>query len=104
MLESDNEIEFWKFHFGSLSTEPLSAGMVVHHGTMGAIGFVEIVQPPYAFFMTGTDTFAISPRVLAKLGLQIEPLCEHAGVAPSNAWVTSDFFRIWAAADKELGD
>jgi AraC-like DNA-binding protein len=54
--------------------------------------------------MTGAEAFAISPRTLAKLGVPIERLCERAGVAPSNAWVTSDFFRIWAAADEELGD
>jgi AraC-like DNA-binding protein len=38
------------------------------------------------------------------VGLSIERLCERAGVAPSNAWVTSDFFRLWAAADEMLGD
>ncbi len=70
----------------------------------GAIGFVEVVRPTYTLVMTGPDTFSVSPRILAKLGLPIERLCERAGVAPSNKWVTSDFFRIWAAADKELGD
>jgi hypothetical protein len=54
--------------------------------------------------MTGPDTFSVSPRVFAKLGLSIERLCERAGVAPSNMWVTSDFFRLWATADKELDD
>jgi AraC-like DNA-binding protein len=70
----------------------------------GAIGFVEVVRPTYTLVMTGPGTFSVSPRVLEKLGLPIERLCERAGVAPSNAWVTSDFFRIWAVADEELGD
>ena len=54
--------------------------------------------------MIGPDTFAICPRALPKLGLPIERLGERAGVAPSNALVTSVFFRIWAAAGEELGD
>jgi AraC-like DNA-binding protein len=54
--------------------------------------------------MISPDTFAISSLVLAKFGLPIERLCERAGVAPSTAWVTSDFFRMWAAADEELDD
>ncbi|MBB4099354.1 AraC family transcriptional regulator [Sphingomonas kyeonggiensis] len=36
--------------------------------------------------------------------MPIERLCAHAGVAPSNAWVTSDFFRIWTAAEEEFQD
>jgi AraC-like DNA-binding protein len=54
--------------------------------------------------MLGPDTFSVSPRVLAELGLPIELLCERANVAPSTACNTSDFFRIWAAADEELSD
>jgi AraC-like DNA-binding protein len=54
--------------------------------------------------MTYPDTFSISPRVLARLGLPIERLRARSGVAPSNALATSDFFRLWAAADEELGD
>src|SRR3954462_7900180 len=50
------------------------------------------------------STFSVSPRALADVGLSIERLCERAGVAPSNTWVTSDFFRLWAAADEMLAD
>lgn len=49
-------------------------------------------------------TFSVSPRALADAGLSLERLCERAGVAPSNAWDTDDFFRLWAAADEALGD
>ncbi len=35
--------------------------------------------------MLGTDTFSLSPRVLAKLGLPIERLCERAGVRRTTA-------------------
>lgn len=31
-------------------------------------------------------------------------LCERAGVVASNAWGKDEFFRLWAAADEELGD
>lgn len=54
--------------------------------------------------MTGPDTFPISPRVLADLGLPIERLCSRAGLTPSGALTTSEFFRLWAAADEEFGD
>lgn len=55
--------------------------------------------------MSGPDTFAVSPRVLARLGLpSIERLCGRAGVAPSTALATSDFFRLWTAAEEEMGD
>lgn len=36
--------------------------------------------------------------------MPIDRLCARAGVATSNAWVTSDFFRIWTAAEEELDD
>ena len=71
--------------------------------SFGAIGFVEVVRPTYTVVMTGPDTFSVPSRVLAKLGLPVQRLCERAGVAPSSAWVTSDFFRIWAAADEQFG-
>ncbi len=54
--------------------------------------------------MRTPDTFSLPPGVLAKLPLSIERLCARAGVAPSNAWLTSDFFRIWLAAEEEFGD
>jgi len=54
--------------------------------------------------MQDPATFSLSPRVLARLGLPLERLCERAGVAASNAWVTSDFFRLWAAADEVVAD
>lgn len=55
--------------------------------------------------MPGPDTFPVSPRVLAELGLpSIERVCERAGVAPSTALATSDFFRLWTAADEEMSD
>lgn len=49
-------------------------------------------------------TFSLSPGVLSKLSIPIERLCARAGVATSNAWVTSDFFRLWAAAEEEFHD
>jgi hypothetical protein len=54
--------------------------------------------------MQGPDTFSLPVGVLSKLGMPIERLCAHAGVAPSNAWVTSEFFRIWEAAEEEFND
>jgi len=54
--------------------------------------------------MRGPDTFLLSASVLSKLGVPFERLCTRAGVAPSNAWVTSDFFRIWRAAEEEFDD
>jgi AraC-like DNA-binding protein len=54
--------------------------------------------------MSSPETFSISPRIVAKSGLSMERLCERAGVVASNAWNTGDFFRLWAAADDELGD
>lgn len=54
--------------------------------------------------MNGPSTFSLPPGVLANLGLPIERLCARAGVELSNAWETSDFFRIWAAADEEFSD
>ncbi len=72
--------------------------------SFGAIGFVGVVRPIYGLVMLGPNTFSLSTRVLATLDLPIERLCERAGVAPSNAWITSDFFRIWEAADEELDD
>jgi len=54
--------------------------------------------------MQGPDTFSLPVGVLSKLGMPIERLCAHAGVAPSNAWVTSEFFRIWEAAEEQFND
>jgi AraC-like DNA-binding protein len=55
--------------------------------------------------MSAPDTFAVSPRHLAELGLpSFERLCERAGVAPGAAVGASEFFRLCAAADEEMGD
>ena len=54
--------------------------------------------------MTPSGTFSVAPGVLATLGLPIERICERAGVRSSNAWTTTDFFRLWASADAELCD
>ncbi len=55
--------------------------------------------------MAAPDTFTVSPLVLARLGLpSVERLCERAGVAPSGALRTSEFFRLWSAAEEEIGD
>ncbi len=54
--------------------------------------------------MQGPDTFSPPPGVIAALGVPIARLCERIGVKPSNAWLTSDFFALWAAADEALGD
>ncbi len=50
------------------------------------------------------DTFSFSPHALAPFGLAFERLCGRAGVVPSNAWATRDFFALWAAAEEELAD
>ena len=73
-----------------------------HH--IGAIGFAQLDRPAYAHRMLRPNTFSVSSRTLAKLGFPIRRLCERAGVAESNAWVTSDFFRLWTVADEEFGD
>ncbi|MDR5770015.1 AraC family transcriptional regulator ligand-binding domain-containing protein [Caballeronia sp. LZ028] len=54
--------------------------------------------------MASPETFSISPRTLALLDLSLEELCARAGVAVSDAWATSDFFRLWSAADDALSD
>ncbi|BDG10768.1 AraC family transcriptional regulator [Anaeromyxobacter paludicola] len=55
--------------------------------------------------MSAPDTFAISPRVFARAGIpSLERLCERAGVAPSAAFRTDEFFRLWAAAEDLIGD
>lgn len=54
--------------------------------------------------MPGSSTFSISPRALADAGVSLEALCARAGVKPTNAWPTADFFRLWTAADEVLGD
>lgn len=70
----------------------------------GAIGFVGPRQPFYTTVMRGPNTFSLSLKALATLGVSIEHLSERAGVAASNAWMTDDFFSIWAAADAQLAD
>ncbi|WP_082992103.1 AraC family transcriptional regulator [Paraburkholderia tropica] len=54
--------------------------------------------------MTGPNTFSIPPGALATLDLSLERLCARAGVPVSNTWVTSDFFRLWDAADEAMDD
>lgn len=54
--------------------------------------------------MSAPSTFSIPRRAFAEAGLSLERLCERAGLSPSNAWTTSDFFRLWAAADETLGN
>ena len=54
--------------------------------------------------MHGPDTFSLSPRIAAALGLPLEHLCARAGMAPSTTWGTSDFFRLWTVAGEALGD
>ena len=54
--------------------------------------------------MQGPSTFSLPIGAVSKLGMPIERLCARAGVAVSNAWVTSEFFRIWAAAEEEFND
>ena len=50
------------------------------------------------------DTFSVPAHLLDKLGLSMARLCARAGVAPTTAWCTDDFFRLWAVLDEELGD
>lgn len=54
--------------------------------------------------MVASDTFSLSPHAFASHGGTLDRLCERAGVALSNAWVTDDFFRIWEAADAASED
>lgn len=54
--------------------------------------------------MPSPTTFSLSPRALAGAGLSLERLCQQAGVPPSTAWDTADFFRLWNAADALLQD
>ena len=55
--------------------------------------------------MAAPDTFTVSPLALARLGLpSVERLCERAGVAPSGALRTNEFFRLWRAAEEDIGD
>ena len=54
--------------------------------------------------MSGSDTFSIPRGILENGDLPFESLFQRAGVEPSNKWVTSDFFRIWEAAEEEFDD
>lgn len=36
--------------------------------------------------------------------MPIERLCARAGVTTANAWVASDFFCLWSAAEEEFHD
>lgn len=54
--------------------------------------------------MRHPSTFSIPQAVLANPDLPFARLFERAGVKPSNNWVTSDFFRIWEAAEQEFND
>jgi len=54
--------------------------------------------------MQRPDAFSLPAAVLGKLDLPWERICARAGVELSQAWITSDFFRVWAAADEELDD
>lgn len=54
--------------------------------------------------MKWPNTFSIHQDILADLSLPFARLLERAGVEPSNRWTTSDFFRIWEAADREFDD
>jgi AraC-like DNA-binding protein len=72
--------------------------------SIGAIGFVGGVRLTYVLPMHSPNTFSLSPAVLSKLGIPIERLCARAGLTAPDQWVTSDFFRIWAAAEEEFHD
>jgi AraC-like DNA-binding protein len=54
--------------------------------------------------MPNRDTFSLPPRVLAELGPSLQRMCARAGLPLSNAWSTSEFFRLWEAAEHEFGD
>ncbi len=54
--------------------------------------------------MRHPSTFSIHQNVLASPDLPFARLFERAGVEPSNRWVTSDFFRLWEAAEQEFND
>jgi AraC-like DNA-binding protein len=48
-------------------------------------------------------TFSL-PSTLCTADLPLDRLCARAGIARSNTFTTSDFFRLWEVADKEFGD
>ncbi|WMJ68800.1 AraC family transcriptional regulator [Stenotrophomonas sp. 24(2023)] len=54
--------------------------------------------------MKGRDMFAIPPGVIASAGFSVERLCALAGVKPSHAFATDDFFRLWKAVEGEIND
>ncbi|HEY0468394.1 MAG TPA: AraC family transcriptional regulator ligand-binding domain-containing protein [Polyangiaceae bacterium] len=55
--------------------------------------------------MSVPDKFVVSPRAFAQAGvLSLELLCERAGVAPSGAFCTDEFFRLWEAAEDVIRD
>lgn len=69
------------------------------------IGLVAVAWHGHPPGMPAPDTFTVAPRALAALGLpSLERLCERAGVAPSSALATGDFFRLWTAAEEALDD
>ncbi|KAF1017206.1 MAG: putative HTH-type transcriptional regulator [Stenotrophomonas maltophilia] len=54
--------------------------------------------------MKTPDTFVVPPNVAAGFGLSIERLCVLAGVKPSHAFTTDEFFRLWKAVENEVDD
>lgn len=58
----------------------------------------------YSCGMQHPNTFSIHQDVLANPDLPFARLFKRAGVEPSNRWITSDFFRIWEAAEQEFDD
>jgi AraC-like DNA-binding protein len=48
-------------------------------------------------------TFSL-PSALRTADLPLDRLCSRAGIASSNTFTTSDFFRLWEVADEEFGN
>jgi AraC-like DNA-binding protein len=53
--------------------------------------------------MQQSATFLL-PSALQTVDLPLDRLCASAGIALSNTFTTSDFFRLWEVADMEFGD
>lgn len=54
--------------------------------------------------MESPSAFTIHQDVLSNPDIPFARLFERAGVEPSNRWATSDFFRIWEAAEEVFDD
>lgn len=71
---------------------------------IGAIGFYLNSATSYIWVMQNPSTFPLISAAFAAAGIPIEQLFERAGVAIAAKLDTSDFFKLWSAADEQFGD